>query len=99
MPMSDLATFQATIQAEPFEAVSDLIVAGPEPVFFSDAQENKRQSPLKLSELKSFVDQLDLRKFGIDRNDTVCTAFANGPEAAVCFWAIANQAEWTRWGG
>ena len=86
-----------TVYVTGSEAVSDLIVAGPEPVFFSDAQGNKGQSPLKLSQLKNFVDQLDLRKYGIDRNDTVCTAIANSPEAAVCFWAIANQAEWSRW--
>lgn len=91
MADGDLTSFQASISATPLEAVDELIIAGPEPALFTDQPANAAQQPCTLAHLRAFVDNFDLRRFGIDRSDTVCTAIPNGPEAAVCFWAIANQ--------
>ncbi|KAL1498693.1 hypothetical protein AB1Y20_014004 [Prymnesium parvum] len=86
-----METFQASIKAEPVQSLATLIGEGDDPVFFSDLPPNAAQRPLTFSRLKAFVRAFDVRRFGLTRTDTLCTSMANGPEAAVCFWAVAEQ--------
>ena len=91
MATEALRTFQATIKADPFTELADLIPSGPEPVIYTDLPGNSRQKPLTFDRLKAFVAEFDVRRFGLKRTDTLCTAIPNGPEACVCFWAVSSQ--------
>ena len=72
-----------------FAALHDIVSAGDEPAIYADRGVAK--APLTYSALKAFIAALDLRRFGIGRTDTLCTAMPNGPEAAVCFLAFTSQ--------
>ena len=72
-----------------FAALHDIVSAGDEPAIYADRGVAKE--PLSYSALKDFIAALDLRRFGIGRTDTLCTAMPNGPEAAVCFLAFTSQ--------
>ena len=72
-----------------FAALHDIVSAGDEPAIYADRGVAK--APLTYSALKDFIAALDLRRFGIGRTDTLCTAMPNGPEAAVCFLAFTSQ--------
>ena len=72
-----------------FAALHDIVSAGDEPAIYADRGVAKE--PLTYSALKAFIAALDLRRFGIGRTDTLCTAIPNGPEAAVCFLAFTSQ--------
>ena len=89
--MAALREFQATIKADPFTELADLIPSGPEPVIYTDLAGNSKQKPLTFDRLKEFVAEFDVRRFGLKRTDTLCTAIPNGPEACVCFWAVSSQ--------
>ncbi|CAK9056972.1 Oxalate--CoA ligase (Oxalyl-CoA synthetase) (Peroxisomal-coenzyme A synthetase) [Durusdinium trenchii] len=45
--------------------------------------------PLSLKELKAFIVSDQVEILGLAREDRLCTAIPNGPEAAVCFFAFA----------
>jgi len=92
---AEVAAFQASITAPtPFQAVCDIIPdAGDKNAIYAglDMVGEPKAKPLKYGPLQKFIKDFDLRKFGISRNDVVCTAIPNGAAAAVCFWAVSNQ--------
>ncbi|CAE7023621.1 GIP [Symbiodinium sp. KB8] len=63
----------------------DLIPSSDAP--FLHATDGRR--PLSLKELKEFVTSDQVEVLGLGREDRLCTAIPNGPEAAVCFFAFA----------
>ena len=88
-PAMELEAFRASIVARtPFSALADIIPASASPAIYSDEPGLK---PLSFSELRNFVYELNLRRFGLTRDSVICTALPNGPVAAVCFWALAGQ--------
>ena len=86
-----LAAFQSSIIAEtPFQAVADIIpLSDAKAIYASEASTGKHA--LTFSELKEFVTSMDLARFGLTREKVICTSMPNGPEAAVCFWALAGR--------
>lgn len=68
----------------------DLVPSGDVPCILGDDADGR--APLTRDALRKFVrDTADLmRQYGIGRDDVVCTALPNGPEAAVCFWAFSH---------
>lgn len=90
----EVGAFQKSISAPTaFAAASDLIQPGLERtcLYGDNPVGDTGKAPLTHAALSKFVQDFDLRQFGIGRGDTVCTSFPNGAEAAVCFWAISNQ--------
>jgi len=47
------------------------------------------RKPLSLKQLKEFIVSDQVEVLGLGREDRLCTAIPNGPEAAVCFFAFA----------
>eukprot|EP00438_Fugacium_kawagutii_P000788 Skav204577 [mRNA] locus=scaffold767:50576:65077:- [translate_table: standard] len=47
------------------------------------------RKPLSLKQLKEFILSDQVEVLGLGREDRLCTAIPNGPEAAVCFFAFA----------
>jgi len=47
------------------------------------------RKPLSLKQLKEFIVSDKVEVLGLGREDRLCTAIPNGPEAAVCFFAFA----------
>eukprot|EP00440_Ansanella_granifera_P038163 gb/GFBE01041407.1/.p1 GENE.gb/GFBE01041407.1/~~gb/GFBE01041407.1/.p1 ORF type:complete len:581 (+),score=145.91 gb/GFBE01041407.1/:1-1743(+) len=47
------------------------------------------RAPLSLKQLKEFIVSDKVEVLGLSREDRLCTAIPNGPEAAVCFFAFA----------
>ena len=92
MPPSDLDAFRRSITAPlSFETVSDLIPRRrQQQCIIGDAVDLR--TPLRCDVLHAFIqNELDLQQFGLSRESVVCTSLPNGPEAAVCFWAISSQ--------
>jgi len=90
--MSELDQFRKSITAPtPFKSLVDLIPTADKVMMYADELSTKNRQPLKYPQLQSFIQGMDLRKYGIGREDTVCTAMPNGSEAATCFWALADQ--------
>ena len=90
---AEIEAFQKTITApRPFAAVSDLIADASEKVaIHANPINDTGKKPVTFGELRSFCASFDVSQFGIGRDSIVCTAIPNGPEAAVCFWAISKQ--------
>ena len=84
-----LRELQSSVSASTsFAAIADLIpLSDRSSIFSTDAAKR----PLSFSRLVNFVKAMDLSRFGLQRESVVCTAIPNGPEAAVCFWALASQ--------
>ena len=84
-----LAEFRASVvAATPFQAIHDINPVSDLPCIYSTDPAKK---PLSFKDLHAFIDNMALVRFGIGRTDTVCTSIPNGPEAAMCFYAIASQ--------
>ena len=90
-----VGTFQRTVIAEtPFTAVADIItqVDGHNAICVDSTQMGVvKAEPLSFAQLRKFIAEFSLARFGIGRDDVVCTSIRNGPEAALCFWAITGQ--------
>jgi len=86
---TSLQPFQSTITSETsFAAVADIIPASDGVAIY---QAEPGRKPLTFSQLKEFAASIDLAQYGLSRDMVICTAIPNGPEAAVCFWALTGR--------
>ena len=88
VPPSSLPAFQSAIKAETaFQAVHDLIPALNDRAIWGtpDPVSGATKQPMTFNALREFIAATDLRQFGLKRDDVICTAIPNGPEAAVRF--------------
>eukprot|EP00316_Scyphosphaera_apsteinii_P011436 CAMPEP_0119313294 /NCGR_PEP_ID=MMETSP1333-20130426/28625_1 /TAXON_ID=418940 /ORGANISM="Scyphosphaera apsteinii, Strain RCC1455" /LENGTH=724 /DNA_ID=CAMNT_0007318099 /DNA_START=30 /DNA_END=2204 /DNA_ORIENTATION=+ len=86
-----LEEFRRTITGTDYSSVVDLVPDIPDRAMWTDQPNNEKKASCTFAKLKAFIAELDLRRFGVCRTDTVCSAIPNGPEAAMCFWAVSNQ--------
>lgn len=86
---TSLQPFQSTITSETsFAAVADIIPASDGVAIY---QAEPGRKPLTFNQLKEFAASIDLAQYGLSRDMVICTAIPNGPEAAVCFWALTGR--------